>query len=317
MVKALRIRLYETMLRIRQFEEKLIELYPQQEIKCPIHLCIGQEAIAAGVCLNLTKQDYIFSTHRNHGHSIAKGISLKALMAELFGKRTGCCRGLGGSMHIADPDNGNMGTTAIVGGNIPLAVGAALTSLIKKDKKISVAFFGDGAVDEGTFHECLNFASLRKLPVIFVCENNFYATNSLQSARQPIDNIYQRSKSYGIPGIRVDGNDAEKVFRAVKKIVSRVRAGFGPILIECRTYRIKGHVGPINDYDLGCRPKKEWVKWSKKDPLKRYERYLLENGIMRERERLNISAKINREMDEAVDFAVKSPFPEVEELLTK
>ena len=179
------IALFKSMLRIRLFEEKIVELYPEQEMRCPVHLCIGQEAIAAGVSLHLENEDYVFSNHRGHGHAIAKGADMAPLMAEFYGKATGCSKGKGGSMHIIDVDKGMLGTSAIVGGGIPMGVGAALASHIKRDKKITVIYFGDGAADEGVFYESMNFASLKKLPVVFICENNYYATNSHQKARHP------------------------------------------------------------------------------------------------------------------------------------
>ncbi|MDO9289154.1 MAG: thiamine pyrophosphate-dependent dehydrogenase E1 component subunit alpha, partial [Thermodesulfovibrionales bacterium] len=302
--------LYETILRIRRFEEKIIEVYPAQEMKTPVHLCIGEEAIAAGVCIHLRKDDYIFSTHRSHGHSIAKGSDMKRMMAEFYGRKTGCSKGKGGSMHLCDPENGILGSTAIVGGGIPIAVGAALASFMKGTDTVSVAFFGDGAMDEGTFHESMNFASLKKLPVVFLCENNFYATNSPQSARQPHDNIAMRAEGYGMPGVQVDGNDVLAVYEAAKEAVDRARAGGGPSLVECRTYRWKGHVGPDCDVEKGCRPRDEHSMWLKKCPVERTRKLLLENKIMSEKEMEKLLDKINKEMDEAVEFGRSSPFPD-------
>jgi pyruvate dehydrogenase E1 component alpha subunit len=306
--------LYLMMLKIRKFEEKLVELYPEQEIKCPVHLYIGEEAIAAGVCANLRKDDYVFSNHRSHGHYIAKGGDFKALMAELYGRKTGCCKGKGGSMHLAAPEVGIFGTSAIVGGGIPLAVGTALASVMQENDKVSVAFFGDGAVDEGIFHESLNFASLRKLPVIFACENNFYATNSPQSARQPADNIAKRAEGYMIPGGRVDGTDVIAVFEAAGEAVKRARKGEGPTLIECRAYRWKGHVGPDYDFELGFRPKEELDEWLEKCPIKRYEKFLLNQNIMSESGMAQIARQLDKEIEEAVIFGQRSPFPDEDEL---
>ncbi len=307
--------MFTTMLKIRRFEEKIIELYPQQQMKTPIHLYLGQEAIATGVCLNLKKEDYIFSNHRNHGHCIAKGMDFKILMAELYGKKTGCSKGKGGSMHLVDPENGVLGTSSIVGGGMPLAVGVALASKMKRDGLISVVFFGDGAVDTGTFHECLNFASLKILPVVFICENNFYATNSPLLSRQPADNIFRRSASYLIEGFRVDGNDIIAVFKSAKDAVKKARDGKGPTLIEYRTYRYRQHVGPYCDYEIGCRPKEELDKWLKKCPIEKFKILLLKNNIMALNEINNIKTKIDSEIEEAVIFAKNSPFPEENELM--
>lgn len=307
-------KLYETMLRIRRFEEKLIEIYPAQDMKTPVHLCIGQEAIAAGVCINLRKNDYIFTTHRNHGHCIAKGSDMRFMMAEFYGRKTGYCKGKGGSMHLCDPENGILGTTAIVGGGIPMAVGTALASTMKKDGRVTAAFFGDGAVEEGTFHESLNFASLKKLPVIFVCENNFYATNSYLSARQPHQDIAKRAEGYLIPWAQVDGNDVVQVYEATKTAVDRARRGEGPSFVECRTYRWKGHVGPDCDYEKGCRPKEELDVWMDRCPVKAFEGFILKNGIISESGLRRMKEQIAKELDNAVSFGRTSPFPEDKEL---
>lgn len=303
-----------TMLKIRRFEEKIVELYPEQEIKTPAHLCIGQEAIAAGVCENLNKDDYVFSTHRNHGHYIAKGIDIKLLMAELYGKVTGCSKGKGGSMHPVAPECGILGTSAIVSGGIPLAVGTALASRFKKNKRVSVTFFGDGAVDEGTFCESISFSSLKKLPVVFVCENNFYATNSPQSARQPLDNISKRAEIYGIPGYAIDGNDVLGIYRLAKETVNKARDGFGPTLIECRTYRWKGHVGPECDYERGCRSKKELEEWMEKCPIEIYKNFLIENKVINVSELKDMIKEADKDIESAVKFAKESPFPEEGEI---
>ena len=308
-------RLFFTMLRIRRFEEKIIELYPAQNMRTPVHLCIGQEAIAAGVCENLKNEDYIFTTHRNHGHCLAKGINVASLMAEFYGKVTGCSKGKGGSMHPVAPECGILGTSAIVGGCIALATGTALASRLRGDGKISVAFFGDGATDEGIFHESLNFASLKKLPVLFICENNFYATNSPQTARQPHDNIAKRGASYDIPGVQVDGNDVLKIFQAAKKASARARAGRGPSLIECRTYRWKGHVGPDCDYEKGCRPEEELRDWMRRCPIESFQGYVLANKIMSAAEINLFIEKIDNELTEAVKYGQESPFPDKTDLI--
>lgn len=308
------LQIYEKMLGIRLFEERVIHLYPEQEIRTPVHLCVGQEAIAAGVCHNLLKGDYLFTNHRCHGHCLAKGMSMSSIMAELYGKRTGCCKGKGGSMHLSDPDKRIMATSAIVGGNIPMAVGAGLALKFRNDRNISVVFFGDGAVDEGAFYESLNFAALKRLPVMFVCENNFYATNSPQRARQPLDNIFKRGEIFGIKGFRCDGNDAVEIFETSKGLIGKIRKGSGPYLMECRTYRWKGHVGPDCDFEKGCRPKYELDTWLKKCPVMRLEAKLLKKGLLTETKIEKIRRRIRQEIAKAEVFAKRSRFPAAGEL---
>ncbi|MBI5971565.1 MAG: thiamine pyrophosphate-dependent dehydrogenase E1 component subunit alpha [Deltaproteobacteria bacterium] len=307
--------LYLSMLRIRLFEEKIVALYPEQEMKCPVHLCIGQEAIAAGVCLNLKKEDYVFSNHRGHGHALAKGARMAPLLAEFYGKTTGCSKGRGGSMHIIDVENGVLGTSAIVGGGIPMGVGAALASKMKREDRVTVIFFGDGASEEGVFYESFNFAALKKLPVVFMCENNFYATNSPQDARQAVCKIASSAAAFDAHGVCIDGNDVVEVYKASKTAITRARSGKGPSLIEAKTYRWKGHVGPEADYEKGCRPKEELVEWIEKCPLKAFKSYLVDNGVFLP-EGLEKAAKgINKELTEAVRFAKDSPYPQASELL--
>ncbi len=308
------LELYTTMLTIRMFEEKIVELYPAQEMKCPVHLCIGQEAIAAGVCQDLRRDDYIFSNHRGHGHCLAKGASMKAMMAEFYGRATGCSRGKGGSMHIVDTARGILGTSAIVGGGIPMGVGSALASRLRGDNKVSVVFFGDGAYDEGVFYESFNFASLKKLPVVFVCENNFYATNSPQSSRQSSCEIANSAAAFGAPGICLDGNNVLEVYNVALEAIGNARSGGGPSLIEARTYRWKGHVGPEVDYEKGARSKEELLYWMKKCPVKNFERGLRDTGIITESELDAIPQAIMAELDKAVSFAIESPYPGPEAL---
>jgi len=307
--KQILLELYKCMLKIRKFEERIVSLYNEQEMKTPVHLYIGQEAIAAGVCANLKKEDYIFSTHRSHGHYLAKGGNMKRLTAELYGRKTGCSRGKGGSMHVVDPESGICGSSAIVGGCIPLAVGTALASSLRKDGRISVSFFGDGAVDEGTFHESLNFASLKRLPVIFICENNFYATYSHQSKRQAHDHIFKLAEGYKIPGIRTNGNNVLEVYRAMHDAVERARSGQGSSLIECRTYRWKGHVGPDCDISTGYRTQEELDYWINMCPLKTFEGMILQGDITFQSNLEEIKKRIDKEIEEAFAFAQKSPFP--------
>lgn len=308
-------RLFTTMLTIRSVEQRISCVYPEQEIKTPVHLCTGQEAIAAGVCAHLTREDTIFSTHRSHGHCIAKGMDLNSMVAEFYGKSTGCCRGRGGSMHLVDTEHGIPGTTAIVGGCIPLAVGAALSAKLRgRSETVSVAFFGDGAMDEGTFHESLNFASLKKLPVLFVCENNFYATNSPQRARQPDVTIASRAAGYGLPGVRDDGNDVLAVYHLAGEAVERARSGKGPTLLEFTTYRWNGHVGPTPDIATGCRPAAEHECWMKKCPLDKFKKHLLDNALLSQREMDLIARDIDKKIDEAFALGKSGPEPSVSEL---
>lgn len=307
--------LYITMLRIRNFEEKVAELIqPESEIICPVHLYTGQEAVATGVCANLRRDDYVFSTHRSHGHYLAKGGDMKALMAELYGKANGCSKGKGGSMHLASPDMGLPGSAAIVAGTVPLAVGAALAFSMQEGNAVSVAFFGDGAVNEGVWYESLNFASLKKLPVIFVCENNLYSTHMPISACLADTNIYKKAGAFNMPGIRIDGNNVVEVFKAAKKAIEDAHHGKGPTLIECMTYRWRGHVGPGNDIDKGLRSKEELDYWMDRCPIKALEGLLLKHGIVSESEKSQILRSIDNEIEEAVIFAKESPYPEPCEL---
>lgn len=271
--------LYRTMVRIRVFEDRVADLVEAGEINCPCHLYVGQEAIAAGVCSELQRDDYIFGGHRSHGHYLAKGASLPAMMAELFGKETGCSKGRGGSMHLVAPEVGILGTVPIVAATIPMAVGAALASTLRKDGRVSVAFFGDGAVDEGTFHESLNLAAVRRLPAIFVCENNLYSSHLQLLERRAVDNIVQSADAHGMAGSRIDGNDMLAVRAAAAEAVARARAGAGPTLIEARTYRWRGHVGPSYDLDVGVTRREDLAEWKKRDPIAHAEHWLLEHGV--------------------------------------
>lgn len=307
--------LLRTMVLIRRFEEKIIEVYPAQDMKTPVHLYIGEEAIAAGVCANLKEKDYMFTTHRSHGHCLAKGSDPQMLYAEFYGRVTGCSKGKGGSMHPVDPEKGILGTTAIVGGGIPLAVGTALASKMKHNGRISTVFFGDGASEEGTFHESLNFAALKKLPVVFVCENNFYATTSPLSQRQPNDNISGKAESYGIPGVSVDGNNVLEVFEASREAVDRARRGGGPSLIECKTYRWKGHVGPDCDHAKGCRPMEDLDKWMERCPVELYKKLLIAHNVITEEDYSDMIREIDGTVDRCIIAARSYPMPETAELL--
>ena len=308
--------LYTTMLRIRRFEERVAELLESgSEIICPVHLYIGQEAAATGVCANLRKDDYVFSTHRSHGHYIAKGGDIKALMAELYGKATGCSQGRGGSMHLASPDIGFPGSSAIVAGTVPLAVGAALAFSLKGQDTVSVAFFGDGAANEGVWYESLNFSSLRKLPVVFICENNLFSTHLPISACLADTNIYKKADAFCLPGVRVDGNNVIEVYETAKKAVEAARRGEGPTLIECMTYRWRGHVGPNYDLDKGLRSKEELDYWMDRCPIKTLEQLLLKQELLTESEKTRIYEGIEKEVEDALVFAKESPYPDENNLL--
>lgn len=301
-------KLYTTMVRIRRAEERVAELVEGGEIRCPCHLCIGQEAVAAGVCAGLRTDDYLCGAHRSHGHYLAKGGDLKEMMAELFGKMTGCARGRGGSMHLVAPEVGIPGTVPIVAATIPIAVGTALASKLRKDNRVSVSFFGDGAVEEGTFHESMNLAASRILPVVFVCENNLYSSHLHLLERRARDNIVQSAEAHGMPGFCVDGNDAIEVYRSASAAVARARSGAGPTLIECRTYRWRGHVGPSDDLHLPVRRGDETEEWRRKDPVLRMLLLLLAEG-MAQAEADSIRGAIDDEVEKAIEFARTSPYP--------
>jgi pyruvate dehydrogenase E1 component alpha subunit len=304
--------MYKKMLEIRCFEEKVFELYGQNLVPGTIHLYAGEEAVAVGVCSCLRKDDYITSTHRGHGHCIAKGAELKRTMAEILGKKTGYCKGKGGSMHIADFNIGMLGATAVVGAGLPIAVGAGLSARLRKTDQVAACFFGEGASNQGTFHESINMASTWSLPVIFVCENNLYAMGTCQSRVMKIQNIADRAVAYGIPGVTIDGNDVLAVFEASQKAVDRARSGAGPTLIECKTYRHKGHsrVDPAK-----YRPREEVEQWLAKDPIKRFRETLLQNNTFSQAEIKNIEENVAVDIEEAVKFAVESPYPAPEEAL--
>jgi len=304
--------MYRQMLEIRFFEEKVFDLYAQNLVPGTIHLYLGEEAVAVGVCSVLRKDDYITSTHRGHGHCIAKGAELRRTMAEILGKKTGYCKGKGGSMHIADFNIGMLGATAVVGAGLPMAVGAGLSAKLRKTEQVVACFFGEGASNQGTFHESINMASTWKLPVIFVCENNLYAMGTRQSRVMAIENIADRAAAYGIPGAVVDGNDVLAVYETAQKAVERARKGEGPTLIECKTYRHKGHsrVDPAK-----YRPKEEVEEWLAKDPIKRFKEKLLQTNTLTESEIQRIEKEVSNEIEEAVRFAMESPYPAPEEAL--
>lgn len=304
------IGLYTTISKIRKVQLKIEALYHEDEMKTPVHLCIGQEAIAAGVCANLRKSDYVFSNHRGHGHYIAKGGSLKALIAELYCKETGCSRGRGGSMHLVDPSVGLLGSSSIVGGGIPIAVGAALGSLFQRDNRVAVTFFGDGASEEGVLYESMNFAALKKLPVVFVCENNFYSVCSHQSSREANNDISMRPKAFDVPSYQVDGANVVDVYLTSRKAIDEARSGKGPSFLECRVYRWRAHSGAGDGLKSEYRRMDEWKKWMKRCPLKDFEKMLVKKNILTDAKIREINKAIDEEINEAFEFAKRSPLPE-------
>lgn len=294
------------MVEIRFFEEKVFELYGQNLVPGTIHLYAGEEAVAVGVCSVLEKTDYLTSTHRGHGHCIAKGADLSRTMAEILGKQTGYCKGKGGSMHIADFAIGMLGATAVVGAGLPIAVGAGLSAKLRGTKQVVACFFGEGASNQGTFHESLNIASVWGLPVVFVCENNLYAMGTRQSRVMNIENIADRASAYGFPGVMVDGNDVVAVYEASAIAVERARRCEGPTLIECKTYRRRGHsrVDPAK-----YRPKDEVQEWLGKDPIKLFKERLIQGNIFSEGEIVSVEKEVETRIEKAVRFALDSPFP--------
>lgn len=303
------IEMYRTMKKIREFETKAAELFAEGRIPGFVHLYIGEEAVATGVCANLKDSDYITSTHRGHGHIIAKGGDLKYMFAELYGKATGYCKGKGGSMHIADADKGILGANGIVGAGHNIAIGAGLSAKYRGTDQVCICFFGDGSTNQGTFHESLNMASIWKLPVIFVCENNLYGISMHQSRHQAIQDVADRAVAYNIPGVVVDGNDVLAVYEAAREAINRARNGQGPTLIECKTYRHRGHFeGDPTTY----RDEEEVREWLEKDPISRLINYMLENNVATEDDIKNIDGEIAEEIKEAIKFAEESPFPPVE-----
>ncbi|MFC1900662.1 thiamine pyrophosphate-dependent dehydrogenase E1 component subunit alpha [Chloroflexota bacterium] len=306
------IGMYETMVRIRTFEERVVKEYGAGNIGGIVHMYLGQEAIAAGACASLKPDDYIASTHRGHGHLIAKGGKTDLMMAEVYGKKTGYCKGKGGSMHIADPDIGMLGANGIVGACIPIATGAALSSQLRKTGQVTLCFFGEGASNTCRFHEGLNMASHFKLPVVYIIEDNVWMVSTRTTDVMNITDLSCRAVGYGIPGASIDGNDPLAVYEAVGEAVERARKGEGPTLLVCKTYRWRGHFE--GDPQL-YKPEEEVEEWMKKDPLPKYEKYLLDNKEMTEAEMDKFKQETLEEIDKAVKFAEESPDPSPEEVL--
>jgi pyruvate dehydrogenase E1 component alpha subunit len=304
--------MYEKMIKIRYFEEHVRELFAAGELPGFVHLYLGQEAIAAGVCATLRDNDYITSTHRGHGHIIAKGGDLNKIMAELYGKSTGYNKGKGGSMHIAWPLLGILGANGIVGAGLPIAIGAAFSSKYRKSEQVTVCFFGDGASNEGMFHESLNIAAAFDLPVVFVCENNLYAVGTRQSEVRKVEDIAARAGAYGMPGVVVDGNDVIAVYEVTKEAVERARSGDGPTLIEGKTYRWRPHFeGEPDTY----RPREEVEAWMSREPIARFRDLLINQNIFTENELDEINRRILADVKEAIHFARNSPLPAPEDAL--
>jgi acetoin:2,6-dichlorophenolindophenol oxidoreductase subunit alpha len=309
------LELYYGMFRIRRTQLRIESLYHLDEMKTPIHLCIGQEAIPVGVCANLDKGDYISSSHRSHGHYLAKGGDLKGLIAELYCRETGCSKGRGGSMHVVDTSVGHMGSSSIVGGGIPIGTGLALAMHMKKQKRVSVVFLGDGAADEGVLYESINFAILKKLPVIYIYENNEFSVCSRVSARQSGKIIFHATPPEHMLTKTVDGNAVLEVYEATREAASRARNGQGPSFIECKTYRMRGHAGAGSDAKLGYRSAEEISTWETRCPVATFSEELLQKGLMTQKDIQDMEENIDLEIEEAFRFAQESPLPKGEHIL--
>jgi acetoin:2,6-dichlorophenolindophenol oxidoreductase subunit alpha len=305
------VSLLHAMWLIRAFEEKVSALYAAREIVGLLHLGIGQEAVAVGTCSQLRQDDYVFGSHRSHGHAIAKGADINRLMAEIAGRATGYCVGKGGSMHIVAMDTGFVTATGVVGGTIPLALGAAFAAKERADGQVAVVFFGDGAAQAGAFHESLNIASLWQLPVIFICENNGYAEFTPLSAHTKVERLAQHAKTYGIPSSTVDGNNLLAVRDAIGKAVKQARSGKGPRFVECLTHRLRGHYegDPAKYRELS-----QLAEWKKKDPIARFTRELKRRRAISDKENEAIEAEARARIEKAAEFALSSPWPVPEEV---
>ncbi len=298
------------MKRIRLIEETVAARYSQQKMRCPVHLSSGQEAVSAAVGLCLRDSDFAVSGHRAHGHYLGKGGNLKAMLAEMYGKKTGCSAGKGGSMHLIDRSVGFMGSTAIVGGTIPVGVGLAYSAKVKGTDQVSCVFLGDGAVEEGAFYESANFAALKKLPVLFLCENNFFSVYSSLKVRQPEGReIFQMVEGMGIPSRKGDGNNASEVYRMTSSAIGQIRAGGGPRFLEFTTYRWREHCGPNFDNDIGYRTEREYDEWRAREPIAPLEQELIQAGDLTVDEAAQWELQIREEIEAAFRFAEDSPFP--------
>ena len=306
--------LHRRMVRIRRFEETAGKMMEDGKIPGALHLYVGEEAVASGVMAHLSNQDQITSTHRGHGHLIAKGGEFDRMFAELFGRATGYCKGKGGSMHISNMELGMLGANGIVGGGPPIAMGAAFSNKFRKTNNVACCFFGDGASNEGSFHEAANMAALYKLPVVFVCENNGYGEYTPQANHQAIVDVADRAPGYGMPGVIVDGMDVIAVYEAAGEAIARARAGEGPTLLECKTYRYYDHVG-VRGMGLTYRTDEEVEEWKKKDPIDGFEAKLAEQGILSADAAQGVHDTVLAEIDAAIKFAEDSPYPDPEAIL--
>jgi pyruvate dehydrogenase E1 component alpha subunit len=306
------LHMFRTMVKIREFEEAAGRLAEQAKIPGAVHLYVGEEAVAVGVCAELNADDAIASTHRGHGHCIAKGGDVKAMFAELYGRATGYCHGKGGSMHIADLDLGILGANGIVAGGAPMAMGAAFASKYKNDGTVCVLFCGDGATNEGAWHESMNFAGLYELPLITIVENNHWGEFSRQEAQAPIQELYVRAQAYGMPGVHVDGQDILAVNAAAREAIDRARSGGGPSLIECDTYRFYNHIGKS---EIDPRPKEEVAHWRSRDPIEIMRAVLVQRAIATDGAADRIVEDVRREIEEAIAYAESSPMPDASDLL--
>ncbi len=303
--------------RIRAVEEEIVKEYPNQEMRCPTHLSIGQEAVAVGVCASLSDYDFAVSGHRAHAHYLAKGGSLKAMIAEIYGKVTGCCQGKGGSMHLIDTKVGFMGSTAIVAGTIPVGVGLGLSIQTKQEDRVSTVFFGEGATEEGVFYESANFAALQNLPVLFICENNLYSVYSPLAVRQPKNRkIHEMVQAIGITSEEANGNDVLEVMKQSKKAVEFIKKEKQPYFLEFHTYRHREHCGTNFDNDIGYRTQEEFEDWIQHDPVSYFQNKLLEIQIMSQEDLMEMENNIQEEIHDAFTFAQSSPFPTPSEIYT-
>ena len=301
---------------MRLVEERIIDLYGEQEMRCPTHFSIGQEAVAAGICAHLVDQDYVMSAHRSHAHYLGKGGDLRRMFAELYGKAAGCASGKGGSMHLIDTSVGFLGCVPIVGSTIPIGVGAAFGAQLLGENRLTVIFFGDGAIETGVFHESMNYAAVRQLPILFVCENNLYSVNTSLEDRQPVGRKIDRfAAGYGISAEQSDGQELDTVYEVSGKMIHQIRAGHGPAFLELMTYRWLEHCGPQTDVHLDFRPRGEYEQWLKRDPVSLYEERLRSVGVLNDALYIEIKAPIVEEIDAAVAFAKAAPFPDRAELL--
>lgn len=311
-----RLRLFEDMLRVRSVEERIRDLYPNGDMRCPTHFSIGQEAAAAGVCANLSRDDLVISAHRSHAHYINKGGSLRLMFAELYGKATGCASGRGGSMHLIDLSVNFLGCVPIVGSTIAIGVGSSLGASMQDSDAVSVVFFGDGAFETGVFHESVNFAATHKLRVLFVCENNLYSVNTPLHERQPTNRtIAEVASAHGLRALRLDGQMVEDVYRASADLLAGVRGGEGPAFLELETYRWLEHCGPNEDRHLAFRPDGEFEHWQARCPVRLHKEALEAAGVLTPALYQSMCAQITADIEDAVGFAETSPFPERDQLL--